>query len=42
MQISEVKTLADSLRAQIGKAIVGQADTIDLMLTALLDRKSVV
>jgi MoxR-like ATPase len=35
MQISEVKTLADSLRAQIGKAIVGQADTIDLMLTAL-------
>jgi len=35
MQISEVKSLADSLRAQIGKAIVGQADTIDLMLTAL-------
>ncbi len=35
MQISEVKNLADGLRAQIGKAIVGQADTIDLMLTAL-------
>ena len=24
-----------SIRAQIGKAVVGQADTVDLMLTAL-------
>jgi MoxR-like ATPase len=35
MQTSEVKDLAARLRSEIGKAIVGQADTIDLMLTAL-------
>jgi MoxR-like ATPase len=33
---SEVKALADRMRAEIGKAVVGQADTVDLMLTALL------
>ena len=35
MHVSEVKALADQIRAQVGKAIVGQADTVDLMLTAL-------
>ena len=35
MQVAEVKTLADRVRAEIGKAVVGQADTIDLMLIAL-------
>ncbi|MFI4974591.1 MAG: AAA family ATPase [Caulobacterales bacterium] len=36
MNVSEVKTLADGLRAQIAKAVVGQAETVDLMLTAML------
>ncbi|HEY3797388.1 MAG TPA: MoxR family ATPase [Caulobacteraceae bacterium] len=36
MNASEVKALADRMRAEIGKAVVGQADTVDLMLTALL------
>jgi MoxR-like ATPase len=35
MHVSEVKELADHIRAQMAKAIVGQTDTIDLMLTAL-------
>src|SRR5437868_1343659 len=35
MHVSEVKALADQIRAQVGKAIVGQADTADLLLTAL-------
>ena len=35
MLVSEVKALADQIRAQVGKAIVGQADTADLLLTAL-------
>ncbi len=35
MQITDIQALADTLRAEIGKAIIGQADTIDLMLTAL-------
>ena len=35
MLVSEVKTLADQIRAQVGKAIVGQTDTADLLLTAL-------
>ena len=35
MNVAEVKALADQVRAEIGKAIVGQRDTIDLMLTAL-------
>ena len=38
MNVAEVKSLADQVRAEIGKAIVGQQDTIDLMLTALLAR----
>ena len=36
MNVSEVKALADRMRAEIGKAVIGQADTIDLMLTALM------
>ncbi len=35
MQVAEVKALADRVRGEIGKAVVGQADTIDLMLIAL-------
>ena len=35
MNVSDVKDLADRIRAEIGKAVVGQADTVDLMLTAL-------
>ncbi len=35
MQVTEVKALADRVRAEIGKAVVGQADTVDLMLIAL-------
>jgi MoxR-like ATPase len=31
-----VKPLADRMRAEIGKGVVGQADTVDLMLIALL------
>lgn len=35
MQISDIKSLADQLRAEIAKAVVGQADTVELMLVAL-------
>ncbi|HVZ29283.1 MAG TPA: MoxR family ATPase [Asticcacaulis sp.] len=35
MQISDIQALAARLRAEIGKVIIGQADTLDLMLTAL-------
>jgi MoxR-like ATPase len=35
MHVSEVKELADRIREQIGRVIVGQAETVDLMLTAL-------
>ena len=38
MNVAEVKGLADKVRAEIGKAIVGQHDTIDLLLTALFAR----
>jgi MoxR-like ATPase len=33
--ISDIQSLAGTLRAEIGKAVIGQADTVDLMLTAL-------
>ena len=33
--LNSVKTLADNIRAEIGKAIIGQQDTVDLMLAAL-------
>ena len=36
MKVSDVKLLADRLRNEIAKAVVGQRDTVDLMLTALL------
>ncbi|WP_140986256.1 AAA family ATPase [Asticcacaulis tiandongensis] len=35
MLVSEVLEVSQRLRAEIGKAIVGQTDTVDLMLTAL-------
>jgi len=35
MLVSDVKELARTLRTQIARAIVGQTDTVDLMLTAL-------
>jgi MoxR-like ATPase len=38
VNIGEVKALADAVRAEVAKAIVGQADTVDLMLTALFAR----
>ncbi|MDB5449923.1 MAG: MoxR family ATPase [Phenylobacterium sp.] len=38
MNVDEVKALADRVRGEIGKAIVGQADTVDLLLTALFAR----
>jgi MoxR-like ATPase len=38
VNVAEVKALADQVRAEIGKAIVGQRDTIDLLLTALFAR----
>ena len=36
MNVNDVKALADRMRAEIGKAVVGQNDTVDLMLTALM------
>jgi MoxR-like ATPase len=35
MTIDGVKTLGDTIRAEVAKAITGQADTVDLLLTAL-------
>ena len=35
MSLDNVKTLADNIRAEVGKAIIGQTDTVDLMLVAL-------
>ena len=36
MNVSDVKDLADRIRTEIAKAVVGQGDTVDLILTALL------
>ena len=36
MTIDDVKRLAEAIRQEVGKAVVGQGDTVDLMLTALL------
>jgi MoxR-like ATPase len=36
VNVSDVKGLADRIRAEIAKAVVGQGDTVDLILTALL------
>jgi MoxR-like ATPase len=38
VNVAEVKALADQVRAEIAKAIVGQHETIDLLLTALFAR----
>lgn len=35
MQLAELRALADRIRGEVGKVIVGQSDTVDLMLTAL-------
>lgn len=35
MEISAIKQLADQIRGEVGKAVIGQAETVDLMLTAL-------
>jgi len=35
MDVNDVKVLAGTIREQIGKAIVGQTDTIDLMIVSL-------
>jgi MoxR-like ATPase len=35
MDVNEIKDLAEGIRGQISRVIVGQSDTIDLMLTAL-------
>jgi MoxR-like ATPase len=35
VNVSDVKSLAERMRAEIGKAVVGQSETVDLMLTAL-------
>jgi len=36
VNVTEVRALADRMRAQIGKAVIGQSDTVDLMLITLL------
>ncbi len=38
MDVDEVKALAGQVRAEIGKAVIGQSDTVDLLLTALFAR----
>ncbi|SNS92567.1 transcriptional regulator [Sphingomonas laterariae] len=35
MKVEEVKALADEIRGEIGKAVVGQQETVELMLVAL-------
>lgn len=36
MSVSDVSSIANAIRSEIGKVIIGQAETIDLMLVALL------
>ncbi len=38
MNVDEVSALAARVRAEIGKAIIGQTETVDLLLTALFAR----
>jgi MoxR-like ATPase len=38
LSLAEVGRLADAIRAEVGKAIVGQAETVEHLLTALLAR----
>lgn len=35
MDIEAIKSLAGQIRAEVGKAVIGQSETVDLMLTAL-------
>ncbi|MEO1642988.1 MAG: MoxR family ATPase [Pseudomonadota bacterium] len=35
MQINEIKSIAGRIREQVAKGVIGQDDTVDLMLTAL-------
>ena len=35
MSVENIKSMADTIRGEISKAIIGQSDTIDLMLVAL-------
>lgn len=35
MNVTDIKALAEKIRSEVGKAVIGQADTVDLMLTAL-------
>lgn len=35
MNVDEVKRLAEAIKAEIGKAVVGQAETVELLLTSL-------
>ncbi|MGB3624247.1 MAG: AAA family ATPase, partial [Henriciella sp.] len=35
MQPSDIQALAGKIRAEVGKAVIGQTETVDLMLTAL-------
>ena len=35
MQLGELRQLADAIRGEVQKAVVGQADTVNLMLTSL-------
>ncbi len=36
MDVSDIRAIADSMRGEIRKAVVGQDEVIDLMLTSLL------
>ena len=38
MNVNEVKSLAEAIRREIGKAVIGQDDSVDLLLTALFAR----
>ncbi|MEO8113406.1 MAG: MoxR family ATPase [Phenylobacterium sp.] len=38
MSVVEVRSIAENIRDQIGKAVVGQAETVELLLTALFAR----
>ncbi len=35
MNVAEVRRLAEAMKAEIGKAVIGQAETVQLLLTAL-------
>ncbi|QGZ94803.1 AAA family ATPase [Terricaulis silvestris] len=36
MQLAELRQMADAVRGEIGKAVIGQTDSVNLMLTAVL------